>query len=106
MKDDVDELFDSDFAKADARVFDKVDDGKDCVLPQSKFVDLLETLGDIFHSEELAGHLQKVYPNESSSLDYFAFLSQYVDKEVYLESSEEAEFLVGWGYNVIMMHLQ
>ena len=33
VKDDVDELFDSDFAKAAARVFDKVYDGKDCVLP-------------------------------------------------------------------------
>ena len=39
----------------------------------------------------------KVDPNESVSLDRFAFLRWYVDKEVSLDSTEEAERLVGWG---------
>ena len=54
-------------------------------------------LGEIFHSEELAVHLLKIDPNESGSLDRFAFVRWYVDEEVSLESAEEAERLVGWG---------
>ena len=42
------------------------------------------------------GHLQKVDPNESGSLDRFDFVRWYVDREVYLDSAEEAERLVGW----------
>ena len=49
-EDDVDKLPDSDFAKASARIFDKIDHGKDGVLPSSKFVDLIETLEEGFHS--------------------------------------------------------
>ena len=60
VEDDVDELPDSDFAKAALVIFDKIDNGKDGVLPWSKFVDLIKTLGEGFHSEKLAGHLQKV----------------------------------------------
>ena len=50
-------------------MIDRIDNEKDSVLPLSKFVNLIETLGDGFHSTELAGHLQKLYPNESGSLD-------------------------------------
>ena len=63
MEDDVDELPDSYFSKAAARLFDKIDHGKSGVIPSSKFVDLIEILGEGFDSEELAGHLQKVDPN-------------------------------------------
>ena len=56
------------------RVFDKLDNGKDGVLPSSKFVDLIQTLGEGFHSEELLVHLQKVEPNESGSLDRLDFV--------------------------------
>ena len=77
---DVDELPDSDFAKAAAIIFDKRDNGKYCVLPSSKFVDLIETLGEGFHSDDLAGHLQKLDPNESGSLDRFSFVRCYMDE--------------------------
>ena len=50
MEDDVDEHPDSDFSKAAARVFDKIDNGKASVLPSSKFVDFIESLGEGFHS--------------------------------------------------------
>ena len=63
VEDDVDELLDSDFSKAAAIVFDKIDNGKDGVLPSSKFVELIETLGEGFNSEDLGGHLRKVNPN-------------------------------------------
>ena len=63
VEDDVDELPDSDFSKTAARVFDKIDNGKDGVLPSSTFADLIRTLGEGFHINELAGHLRKVYPN-------------------------------------------
>ena len=63
VEDDVDELPDSDFSKAAAIIFDKIDHGKDGALPSSKFVDLIETLGGGLHSEEMAGHMQKVDPN-------------------------------------------
>ena len=78
-------------------VFDRIDNGKDGVLPFSKFSDLIETLGDGFHSEDLAGHLRKLDPNESGSLYRFPFVKCYVDEEVSLDSLEEAESLVGWG---------
>ena len=42
------------------RVFDKIDNGKAGVIPSSKFVDLIETLGDGFCTNELAGNLRKV----------------------------------------------
>ena len=60
MEYDVDELPDTDFAKSTAIVFDKIDNGKDGNLPLSKFVDLIQTLGEGFHSEELAGHMRKI----------------------------------------------
>ena len=63
VEDDVDELPDSDFAKASTIISDKIDHGNDGALPLSKFVDLIETLGEDLHSEELAGNLQKVDPN-------------------------------------------
>ena len=33
VEDDVDECLDSDYAKSAARVFDRIDHGKDCILP-------------------------------------------------------------------------
>ena len=45
VEDDIDELPNSDLSKAAARVFDKIYNGKAGVLPSSKFVDLIETLG-------------------------------------------------------------
>ena len=60
VKDDVYELPDSDFSNAAARLFDKIDNGKDDVLPSSNFVDSIETFGEGFHSEDLEGHLRKV----------------------------------------------
>ena len=45
MEDDIDELPDSDFSKSPAILFDKIYNGKAGVLPSSKFVDLIETLG-------------------------------------------------------------
>ena len=87
-------------------VRDKIDHRKDGVLPSSKFVDLIETLGEGFHSEELAGHLWKLDLNESGTLDRFAFVRWYVVEEVYLESTEKAEHLVGWSCKVILMDLQ
>ena len=51
------------FATASVRVFDKIDNVKDSVLPLSKFVDLIEILWEGFHSEDLADHLRKVDPN-------------------------------------------
>ena len=50
---DLDELPDSDFPKSTARVFNKIYNGKDGVLPSSNFVDLIETLGKVFYSEEM-----------------------------------------------------
>ena len=87
VEDNVDELPDSDFSKATAIIFDKIDNGKDGVLTLSKFVDLIETLGEGFHIENLAGHLWKVDPNESGSLEHFDFLMWYVDEKVSLDST-------------------
>ena len=70
------------------------------------FFDLFEIIEEIFHSKELAVHLRKVYPNESGSLDCFAFVRWYVDNVVYLESSEEEDRLVVQGYKVILIDLQ
>ena len=63
MGDDLDELPDSDFPKSVTILFDKIDNGKDGFLPLSRFFDLIETLGEGFHSEDLVGHLHKVNPN-------------------------------------------
>ena len=67
---------------------------------------MIKTLGGGGHSEDLAGHLRKVDPNESDSLDRFSFVRWYVDKEVSLESVEEAERLVGWDCRVSLLDLQ
>ena len=101
-----DELPDSDFAKDAVIIFYKIYNEKDGVLPSSKFVDLIETLGESFHSEDLAGHLHKLDPNESGSLDCFSFMRKYVEEEVYPDSAEEAERLVGWSCKVSLMDLQ
>ena len=45
VEDDVDELPASDFSNVAAGVFDKIENGKDGVLPSSNFVILIETLG-------------------------------------------------------------
>ena len=74
VEDDVDELPDSYFSKAASRVFDKIDHGKYGFLPPSKFVDFIETLGEVFHSEDLVGYLRKVDSNKSVGLDRFSFL--------------------------------
>ena len=63
MEDDVDELTDSDFSKSAVIIFDKIDNVKDGVLPSSKFVDLIEKIGEGFHSEELASNPRKLDPN-------------------------------------------
>ena len=97
MEDDVDELPDSYFSEAAARVFYKIYNRQASVLPLSKLVYFIEILGEGFHSEELTDHLQKVYPKESGSLECFDFVRFYLDKEVYHDSTEEAERLVGWG---------
>ena len=47
---DADELPDSYSAKAVAILFDKIYNGKACVLPLSKFVKLIETLEWVFNS--------------------------------------------------------
>ena len=96
VEDDVDELSDSDISKAYARVFDETYNQKTGVLKLSKFFDTIGILGEGFHSDDLAGHLQKVDPNESVSYDRFDFVSWYVDKEVSLDHAEEAERLEGW----------
>ena len=44
-------------------IFDITDIEKYGVFPSSNFVDLIETLGEGFHSEDLVGYLQKTYPN-------------------------------------------
>ena len=64
------------------------------------------TPGKGFHSEELPGHLWKVDPNESGILEHFAFVRWNLDKEVSLDSVEEANLLVGWVWKVIPMDLQ
>ena len=84
------------FPKPPQLRFDKIDNGKDGILPLSKFVDLIETRGEGFYSEKVTGHLRKLDPNESCSLERFAFVRWYVDDEVSMDSVEEAERFVGW----------
>ena len=60
VEDDVDELTDSGFSKAAVSVYDKIDHGKDGILPSSKSIDFIDTVEEGFHSEELADHLQKL----------------------------------------------
>ena len=83
--------------KAAARVFDEIDNGKAGVPPSSKSVEFIETLREGFHSKGLTGHLSKVDPNESGSLDHFAFVRWYLDKEVSLDCTYEVESLLGLG---------
>ena len=52
------------------------------------------------------GHLQKVGPNESGSLERFTFMMWYVNEEVSLDSTEEAEILVGWYCKSSMLDIQ
>ena len=52
------------------------------------------------------GHLWKLDPNESVSLDRSFFVMWYVDEEVSLESAEEAENLVCWDCKVSLVDLQ
>ena len=42
-------------------------------------IKILPLGGGGVHSEELAGHLRKLYPNVSGGLDLFAFVRCYVD---------------------------
>ena len=51
-------------------------------------------------------HLWKVDPNTSVSLDLFYYVRWYVDKEVYIHSAEEAEFLEGWFCKVGLMRFK
>ena len=106
VEDDVDELPYSYFTKAAAIIFDKIYHENYRVLLSPKSVDLIETLGEGFHSEELVGHLQKVYPNGYGGLERFAFVRWYMDKEVSLDYAEDEEFLVVWYCKVILMDLQ
>ena len=106
VEDNVDRLPHSDFSKSAMRVFDEIDHWKADVLPQSKFVDFIETLGVGFNNEELAGQLLKVDPNESGILYRFDFMRQYVDEEVSLDSTEEVGNLVGWVCKLSLMYIQ
>ena len=92
---DVYEILNSIVSKSVAIICYKIYNGKDDVLPLSKFVDLIETLGEGFNSEYLEVRLRKVDPNESDSLDRFA-----------LDYAEEAERLVGWYCKVRLMDLR
>ena len=68
--------------------------------------ELIETLGEGLRSEDLAGCLRIVNPNESGSLNRFSFVGWCVDEEVSLDSAEEAERLVGRGCKVGLMDFQ
>ena len=74
------ELLDSDFSKAAARLFDKIDNGKAGVIPLSKFVEFIETHATARMVVELAGHHRKLYLNKIGISDHFAFVRWYVDK--------------------------
>ena len=77
------------------------------VLLLSKFVELIETIGGGGgHSYKLVGNMGVLYPNEISSLDHFDFVRWYIDEEVSLDSTEEAENLVEWGCKVSPVELQ
>ena len=73
LEDDVDELPDPYFSKSTTIIFDKIDTMKDGVLPLSKFVDLIETLEEGFHSEDMEDRMWKEDPNEIVSLERFLF---------------------------------
>ena len=49
--------------------------------------------------------LLKVDPNESGSLAHFSFVRWYLDDEVSLNFTKEAELLVFWGSKVTMMDI-
>ena len=53
----------------------------------------------------MAVNLWKVDPNESGSLGRFPFVRWYVDKEVSMDSAEEAARLVGWDCNFRLIYL-
>ena len=67
------------FSKSAAIIFDGIDNEKDGVLPSSKCVKFIEKLEEGFHSEDLAGHIQKLYSNKSGSLERFALVRWYMD---------------------------
>ena len=52
--------------------------------------------------------MRKVDPNKSGSLGRFAFVRWYMEEEISLDSTEEAEHLVGWGCkaNLLDIHLE
>ena len=50
--------------------------------------------------------MRKLEPNESGSLERFAFVRWYVDEEVFMGSVEEAECLVGWGCKSMLIYIQ
>ena len=50
--------------------------------------------------------MRKVDPNESGSLDHFTSVRWYVDEEVSMDYSEEAELFLGWDCRVSMLDLQ
>ena len=52
------------------------------------------------------GHMRKVDPNESGSLDRFAFVRWYVDDKVSLDSAKEVENFVHWVCKVSLVDLQ
>ena len=52
------------------------------------------------------GHLRKVDSNESGSLDHFAFVRWYMDKEVSMDSAYEGGCFVGWACKASLMDLQ
>ena len=79
VEDDIYEPPDSDFSRATVRLFYEIDNGKAGLLPSSKFGDLIEIIGVVFHDEDLAGQPRKVDPNESGSLDHFSFVMCYVE---------------------------
>ena len=65
---------------------------------RQSLLNLLKHLGGGgVHSKGLTGHLIKVDPNESGSLDHFAFVRWYLDNEVSLDSTYEVEMLLGLG---------
>ena len=68
-----------------AIVFAKIYHEKSGVLPSSNIFDLIEELEEGFYIKDLACNMQKVYSNESGSLERFVFVRWYADKEVYLD---------------------
>ena len=60
MEDDVDELHHSDSSKAAVGASDKINNRKAGVFPLSKFVGLVEALGEGYHGEELVVQMRKL----------------------------------------------